>query len=605
MHNSLWKEIEAILPAVQKPARYINREWNSIHKPHDKVKVKVALAYPDTYEVGQSNLGLQILYDILNARPDVVAERVYAPWLDMEEQLRKKEIPLFALESCTPLKSFDIIGFSLQTEMTYTNVLNMLNLAGIPIYASERNDEYPVIIAGGPCVFNPEPLAPFFDIFAVGEGEEVILEIVKKYEKSRKSHVARPANGGAGRKELLRKLAQIEGVYVPEFYEVSYERNGTIKEIKPTFEDVPEKVTKRKVENLDKARFPTQPIVPFIDTVHNRCTIEIMRGCVRGCRFCQAGVIYRPRRERSVDTVLGLAEKTLNNTGYEEISLASLSSSDYSSIQPLIEKLSQKYADKNIALALPSLRADTFSVELANMIERVKKTGLTFAPEAGTQRMREIINKNLDEADFLKAVEGAFSSGWKRIKLYFMIGLPSERQEDIDGIVNLVNKVLEVAKTQVLKRERYRVKITVNISPYVPKPHTPFQWVAQNTIAELQNKQRYLKKMLSRRNIIVKWHDARQSLIEGALARGDRRLAKVIEGAWKLGAKFDAWTEEFKFSAWMQALDAEGLKIDFYTTRERVQAEVFPWDHIDSGIKRSFFLKEYEKVLKMNAGKNG
>jgi len=539
--NELSSKIEKVLPFVQRPSRYINREWNAVHKDPRKVAVKVALAYPDLYEVGLSNLGLQILYEILNEREDVLAERVYAPWVDMEREMRQANIPLFSLESQVPVCSFDIFGFSLQYELTYTNILNMLDLAQIPLRAVDRGEEYPLVIGGGPCAFNPEPLAPFFDLFVIGEGEEVILELVEEYMKvqSPKSKVQGPKD--EGKENLLKALAQISGVYVPSFYQVEYHSSGQIKKIYPITLHIPPKVTRRVMNDLNKARMPKQPIVPFVDVAHNRGSVEIMRGCTRGCRFCQAGIIYRPVRERECELLAENIKGLIEATGYEEISLASLSSADYSSISQILKSLAEVQDEKKVAISLPSLRVDTFSVNLAREIQKVKKTGLTFAPEAGSQRLRDLINKCTTDENLFQTVEAAFREGWRRLKLYFMIGLPAETREDLQAIVNLAQKVVEIGLAIIPKRERRRLEIIVNVSSFVPKAHTPFQWLSQNTMKELLEKQDFLKKNLKGRYLSLRWHDVNQSLLEGALARGDRRLSEVIERAWQSGARFDAW----------------------------------------------------------------
>ncbi|MDI6689282.1 MAG: TIGR03960 family B12-binding radical SAM protein [Actinomycetota bacterium] len=589
--------LEKILPLVQRPARYIDGEWNAVHKPHHEVDLKIALIYPDTYEVGLPNLGLQILYEILNDENDVVAERAYAPWIDMEEVLRKKRIPLFALESRTPLISLDILGFSLQYEMTYTNILNVLDLAGIPPYATDRDERYPLVIAGGPCAFNPEPLAPFFDLFVIGDGEEVVLELVEEYKKGRGSRVEGRKGQLAERRELLKRLAGIEGIYVPRFYDVEYYPSGQVKKIQPNCRGIPKRVSKRTVKDLNDVKFPMLPLVPYVDVVHDRCSLEVMRGCTRGCRFCQAGIIYRPVRERSHKLILRAANDLLQETGYEEISLVSLSSSDYSLIQPLLRKLMDNHSQKGISISLPSLRLDTFSVELASQIQRVKKTGLTFAPEAGTQRLRDAINKCLTEEDLLATVKDVFESGWRKLKLYFMIGLPTETQGDLQGIVDLAHKIVDIGLSVVPKREWNRIKVALSVASFVPKSHTPFQWVAQNPLPELEKKIEFLRKNLQSRYILLKWQDPKLSVLEAALARGDRRLSKVIERAFKIGCRFDAWTEQFNFDKWLKAFEESGVSLNFYAHRERSRDEVFPWDHINSVVNKEYLWNEYQRAL--------
>ena len=582
--------IEGILPKVRKPAQYINQEWNSVHKSHQNVAARIALAYPDLYEIGLPNLGLQILYHIVNSKKHLVAERAYAPWVDMEEELRARKIPLFSWESKTPLSGFDIIGFSLQYEMTFTNVLTMLDLANIPLYAEVRNKNHPLIIGGGPVTYNPEPIAPFFDLFVIGEGEEVLLELIETYIDWKSS----PGN----RKELLEELVKIPGIYVPSFYHVEYEKTGKIRTIKPLSDKYPEKIERRIISDLDQAGLSLKPLVPFSEVVHDRLSVEIMRGCTRGCRFCQAGMIYRPVRERSSDLLCSLIKSQLDNTGYQEVSLSSLSSTDYTQVERLLNNLTEICSKRGIAISFPSLRMDSFSVHLANEIAKIKKTGLTFAPEAGTQRLRDVMNKDISDEDIKTTVEAAISSGWRKLKLYFMIGLPTETEEDLQGIVNLAHYLVDLGLSIIPRGERRRFNMTSSVSCFTPKPCVPFQWIAQNELGQLEKKQDFLKKNLRMKHTKLKWHDARISLLEGALARGDRRLAKVIELAWKKGCKFDAWTESFQFEKWEQAFRDGGLSIEFFANRERSHDEVFPWSHIDCGVSRDFLWAEYQKALK-------
>lgn len=593
MTTSLRSKIEKILPHVEKPSRYINQEYNAYHKPHQKTKVKVALAYPDVYEVGASNLGLQILYQIINSCQDIVAERVYAPWSDMEEKLRQKKIPLFSLESTLPISDFDILGFSLQAELTYTNILNMLDLASIPLRASERSDEHPLVIGGGPCVFNPEPLADFFDCFVLGEAEEAVLEIAEAFKKVK----AKRPSTGTKRQKLLEKLAQIKGVYVPSFYEVSYLKDGRVKEAKPKRDDVPAVVTKRIIKDFNKATIAIHPIVPFVDTIHNRYSLEIMRGCTRGCRFCQAGMIYRPVRQRQQKLLVDKASEALKNTGFEEVSLVSLSSTDYSSIEGLVDNLVNLCRSSGTSVSLPSLRVDAFSVKLANQISQIKRTGLTFAPETGTERLACVINKGVKGEDLLAAARCAFEEGWQRLKLYFMIGLPTEAQEDLQGIVDLASKVVELGLKIVPRKKRSRFLIVVSVSSFVPKAQTPFQWFSQNSLREIETKQQFLKEHLRGRYISLKWHDPEQSLVEGVLARGDRKLSEALEEVFKQGAKFDSWNDFFNLERWLKALEVKGFSADFYTSRRRQADEVFPWDHLSCGVSKNFLLSEYEKAM--------
>ncbi|HZD60731.1 MAG TPA: TIGR03960 family B12-binding radical SAM protein [Anaerolineae bacterium] len=586
---NLWPQIQRALYKVEKPSRYINHELNSVRKEVAEGGIRIALAYPDTYEVGLPNMGLQILYGILNRLDDVAAERVYAPWTDMESIMRERGIPLFSLETHSRVADFDVLGFSLQHELIYTNVLNMLDLAGIPIFAADRDGKYPLIIAGGPGTVNPEPLAPFFDLFVIGEAEELILELVDTLKEWKK-------NGQDGKLNLLRRLSGIPGIYVPSFYEVSYSEDGLVRDVRAE-EGAPEAVTRRIVKDLSKIPVPMRPIVPFMDAVHDRCSVEVMRGCTRGCRFCQAGIIYRPVRERTKEQITSGISRILEGTGYEEISLSSLSSTDYTQIEDVLKSLSDAYTDQGISISLPSLRADAFSVKLIKEIAKVKRTGLTFAPEAGTQRLRDVINKNVTEEDILSTVKLAFEEGWQRIKLYFMIGLPTEGEDDLQGIVDIARKVVDVGLKTLEGPAKSRLMVVVSVSAFVPKPQTPFQWVSQDSLAEFEEKQRFLFERLKGKHLSYKWHNAKSSVIEGAIARGDRRIADVIYRAWQLGCKLDAWTKEFKFQEWMQAFSDVGLDPVSYTQRARAFDEVLPWQHIDTGIDKEFLEMEYERAL--------
>ncbi|MCL5264970.1 MAG: TIGR03960 family B12-binding radical SAM protein [Chloroflexi bacterium] len=568
--------MDRILRKVARPGRYVGGEWNSIVKDWRENEVRLALAYPDVYEIGMSNFGLQILYDLLNRRDGIVAERCYAPWTDMEAELRKQGIPLFSLESRRPLADFDFVGFSLSYELIFTNVLNMLNLAGIPLLAAERDARHPLVIAGGSACYNAEPMADFFDLFAIGEGEEVILDLVELY---------RGAGGkGADRTALLRQAATIPGIYVPSLYRVTYSQDGTVKEVTPTAPEASPVITRRIVKALPPT--PTMPIVPFMNVVHDRAMIEIQRGCTRGCRFCQAGMIYRPVRERSKEEILRTANELLANTGAEELSLVSLSTSDHSEIEGIVRELAARHPNLNISL--PSLRIDSFSVALAESIQR-RKTGLTFAPEAGTQRLRDVINKGVTEDDLLKTAEAAYGRGWSQIKLYFMIGLPTETMEDVEGIVDLARKVKSVGR----RHQGHRAQVSVSVATLIPKPDSPFQWVGQERPETVRPKQEYLKQML--RGIRFSWHDPESSLLEAALSRGDRRMGKVVLRAWQMGCKFDAWSEHQKPDVWLQAFHDEGLDPAFYAYRQRSLDEVLPWDHIAGGITRKFVAREYER----------
>lgn len=564
---------------VSKPARYTGGEWNSLVKDWAKAEVKIALAYPDIYEVGMSNLGLMILYDILNRQEGVLAERVYAPWIDMEEAMRREGLPLFSLESRRPLREFDIIGFSLPYELNYTNVLNMLSLAGIPILASERDESWPVIIGGGSMTCNPEPLADFFDLLVIGEGEEAILELVDAYRKA------------SGKGDFLRRAAAIEGVYVPNFYQVNYKPDGTVAEIRPTAPEAKEKIMRRIVAPLPPP--PTRLIVPYVNIVHDRATIEIQRGCIRGCRFCQAGMIYRPLRERPLKEVLAAVDEILRETGYQEIALTSLSSSDYTEVETLVRELVGRYGAPPLSISLPSLRIDSFSVSLARMIQEQRKTGLTFAPEAGSQRLRDVINKDVTEEDLLSTAEAAYGSGWRRIKLYFMVGLPTETKEDVAAIVELVRKVRDIGRSY----HGGKAAVSVSVATFIPKPHTPFQWLPLAGEEELREKQEILRKGLRGRGMHFSWHDPQSSLLEAALSRGDRRVGRAVYRAWELGAKLDAWTDFFRPELWRRAFAEAGLDPDFYARRERAQDEIFPWEHIDIGVRKGFLWAEYQKAL--------
>jgi len=577
---------EDLLDKVEKPGRYTGKEFNEIVKEEDASTVKIALAFPDLYEIGMSYLGFKILYEIINKRDDALTERVFSPAVDMEKLLRERQIPAFSLETYRPLNSFDIVGFTIQHELCYSNILNLLELGHIPLRSGERKEDDPLIIAGGPGTFNPEPLFRFIDLFVIGEGEEIVCEIIEVYKRWKEKK--------QNRAKLLEKLARIEGIYVPSFYELTYFKDGRVKSVNPKKETHYSVIKKQIISDFDKTAYPLFPIVPNIDAVHDRITLEIFRGCTRGCRFCQAGMIYRPVREKSIDTLIGLADEILAHTGYEEISLSSLSSSDYSEIKSLITKLVDRFEEKGVGVSLPSLRVDSFSVALAQQVQRVRKTGITLAPEVGTQRLRDVINKNVQEEDLYSSIEAVFKGGWRKIKLYFMVGLPTETEEDVEGIVRLVSKVDHMGR-EITGR---KININISVSAFVPKPHTPFQWEAQEEREILSEKVRYLKNRLNWRNISFSYPDINRSYLEAVFARGDRRLGEALEKAHYLGCKFDAWREQFNFEAWQQAFNDCGLNTEFYANRVRGEDEVLPWDHISCGVKKEYLLEEKEKALR-------
>ncbi len=583
------KEVEKILPLVQKPGRYTGGELNSVVKDKNSVDLRYAFCFPDSYEIGMSHLGIKILYSAANARDDVWCERVFAPWHDMEKEMRERSIPLFALESGDPLSEFDLIGFTLQYELSYTNVLNMLDLAGIPVRAKDREGLTPIVVGGGPCVCNPEPMADFFDIFSLGDGEEVSDELFDLLIECKKN--------GSTKAEFLRKAAQIKGIYVPSLYDIEYNEDGTIKAVVPK-ETAPEKVTKRVVRNLDTVHYPEKFIVPFMEIVHDRVVHEILRGCIRGCRFCQAGFIYRPIREKSADTINTQCQRLCESTGYDEISLSSLSTSDYTHLEELMEKLLQWTEKDKVNIALPSLRVDNFSEKLMGYLSRVRRSGLTFAPEAGTQRLRDAINKNVTEEEMLSTARKSFSGGWTSVKLYFMLGLPTETYDDVAGIPELAQKVVNEFYNNPDKPKGKGVQVSISVASFVPKPFTPFQWEAQDTIDELISKQNHLLSNVRTKKISVSYHKVNISFMEGVFARGDRRLCDVVEYAWKNGCKFDSWDDSFLFDVWMEAFEKCGIDPLFYTSRKRDYEEILPWDHLDFGVSKAFLMRESRKAEK-------
>lgn len=579
--------LEQLFDKVQKPARYTGGELNSVVKDKSKVNVRFAFCFPDLYEVGMSHLGMKILYGLKNAVEDFWCERVFAPDTDMEALMRENHVPLFALESRDPIREFDFVGFTLQYEMCYTTILNMLDLAGIPLLSSERGDDMPIVVAGGPCAYNPEPLADFFDLFIIGEGEEVNLELMELY----RAHKQR----GYNKADFLREAAQIEGVYVPSLYHVTYHEDGTIAAITPQ-NGVPATVRKRIVRDMDTAYYPESFVVPFIDIVHDRAMTEIFRGCIRGCRFCQAGFIYRPVREKSVDTIDRQSRCLCESSGYEEFSLSSLSTSDYTHLEELLERLLSWAEKEHTNITVPSLRVDGFSEELANRLNVLRRSGLTFAPEAGTQRLRDAINKNLTEDEILDTAAKAFAGGWTSVKLYFMMGLPTETMEDIVGINELGQKIVNCFYRNPDKPKGKGVSVSVSVSCFVPKPFTPFQWEPQDTIEQLREKQKLLRESVTTKKISLNWHDAETSYLEAVLARGDRRIGKALLQAFRRGFNLDAWSEHFKFDEWMEIFREVGLDPDFYACRRRSEDEIFPWDHLDIGVTKAFLLAENRKA---------
>jgi radical SAM family uncharacterized protein len=571
------RTLDRVLLSVQKPGRYVGGEYNSVVKDWDVVDLRVAFAFPDIYDLGMSNLGWMILYGVINDQPDMFADRVFSPWTDMEDVMRREGIPLYGLESKHPVLDFDLLAISLPYEQLYTNTLNMLDLAGMPVRSLDRDARHPLVIAGGHAAYNPEPMADFIDVFAIGEGEDLILDVARTLQTMR----------GASRDEQLRALAQIEGVYVPRFYDVTYHADGTVERVTPNVPDVPPVVRKRIVPVLPPPF--TRFLVPNVDTVHNRAPIEIMRGCTRGCRFCHAGMVTRPVRERSVEEVIAAAEEIVRNTGFEELGLLSLSSSDYTHVQELVRAIGERFKGENLGVSLPSLRIESVSVDLMDALMDTRRSGFTFAPEAATEKMRDIINKSVPDEQLITTAREVFSRGWVTIKLYFMIGHPSETLEDVQAIIDLAKAVLAEGR----KIHGGKAKVNVGVSTFVPKPHTPFQWVPVDTEEQIRAKQDLLKRGTRVHGLSLKWNQPDETLLEAFLSRGDRRLGAVIRRAWELGTKFDAWQEYYDHAAWQQAFAESGLSIGFYTHRPRALDEVFPWDHIDVAVKKKFLIEDY------------
>ena len=580
------KRLERILPRVQKPARYTGGEYNQILKDKSKVDIRLAFCFPDIYEIGMSNLGMSILYHTMNSLDFVWCERVFAPWGDMYDEMKRAKVPLYALESGDPLCEFDALAFSIGYEMAYTTVLDMLDMAGLPLRSADRSELLPIVFAGGTVAVNAEPMAPFIDLFVVGEGEEMNNELLTLLHEAKL--------GGWSKHEFLVRAAQISGVYVPSLYDITYNDDGTVAAITPK-DGAPEKVTKRIIEDLDAVPYPTAPVVPSTEVVHDRVSLEVFRGCVRGCRFCQAGHIYRPIRSKKPETLVRQGIETLKNTGYQDVTLLSLSTSDYRALPALCDGLLDYCEPRSIGLSLPSLRADNFSMEILQRLQKVRKSGLTFAVEGGSQRLRDAINKNVTEEDLLRSCELAFAGGWNTVKLYYMLGLPTETDEDIVGIAEMANQVLHCWREHAKNKNR-GVKITISTSWFIPKPHSPFQWEAQITKDEYLRRVNLLRSSITARNVTYNWHDAETSLIEAVLSRGDRRVGDVIEAVWRAGGRLDAWTDYFSFDRWTKAFAETGVDPDFYAHRERATDEVLPWDMIDVGVRRQHLLRERERA---------
>ena len=585
---------DEILLNIEKPARYIGNEINSVMKDKEKVAIRFAMCFPDVYEIGMSHLGIQILYDMFNRREDTWCERVYSPWIDLDRIMREQHIPLFALESQDPIQDFDFLGITIQYEMCYTNILQVLDLSNIPLFASDRTDEDPVVIGGGPCAVNPEPLADFFDLFYIGEGETVYNDLLDAYKENKKNH--------GTRRDFLEMAAEIEGIYAPQFYDVSYHEDGTLKSFLPNNPHARATIKKQVVRNMSDAPYPSKPVVPFIKVTQDRVVLEIQRGCIRGCRFCQAGMIYRPTREKNLETLKRYAIEMLKNTGHEEISLSSLSSSDYSMLKDLVLFLMEECKYKGINISLPSLRIDSFSLDVMGKVQDIKKSSLTFAPEAGSQRMRNVINKGLTEEMILDGAAQAFAGGWNKVKLYFMLGLPGETEEDMKEIPRLADRVArkyyEIPKSQ----RNGKCQITFSTSFFIPKPFTPFQWAQMFTQEDYIHRayivNQEMKEQLNRKSLRYNWHEADVTVLEGVFARGDRRTSKVLLEAYRLGCLYDSWSDEFQNDKWMQAFENTGVDLTFYTMRKRELDELFPWDFIDVGVTKSFLRREWERAMR-------
>ena len=597
MMIQLDKKIEKLLQRVSKPGRYIGGEIGQIQKDKSEVRARFAFCFPDTYEIGMSNLGVRILYGALNAEPEVWCERCYAPWTDMEEEMRRAEVPLYALESGDPLSMFDFIGFTLQYELCYTNVLNMLSLGGVPVLAAERGENDPIVVGGGPCAYNPEPLADFFDIFSIGEGEEALPELTRLYIHMKKC-------GTYSRQAFLRAASSLEGFYVPSLYRVSYHDDGTLAECTPLYDDVPARIRKRVIRNMDRSFFPDRFVLPYIETVHDRIMLEVYRGCIRGCRFCQAGMVFRPVREKSPEALDCQARRLYETTGYDEISLSSLSISDYSSLEMLTDALLSWTDAQKVSLSLPSLRADSFSKALMDKVSTVRTSTLTFAPEAGTQRLRDAINKNVREEDLLSACRTAFDAGKNQVKLYFMLGLPTETTEDLEGIAALGKTVVEEYYHNPNRQKGKSVGVTLSVAAFIPKPFTPFQWEKQDTLETMCEKQQMIKRAITDRKIRYHYHDAKVSRLEAVFARGDRRLGRALLEAHRRRVRFDSWDEHFSYETWLDIFRDTGLDPDFYTTRGYALDERLPWDIIDIGVDKQFLKRERERAYRAETTRN-